>query len=386
MTKIKLSAKLFLIVMFSVLFTFLSFSFLNESNIKQAFLANVVNPTNLSDSSKKEEITTQESPIIFPAIIKSVYVTGWSAGSKNYINYLNNLFKTTQINAVVIDIKDSSGVISYNTKIDNIDSLLNNLHKQGIYVIGRISVFEDSVLAKNRPDLAIYNKAETKDLANPVLWSNNNGSFWMDPASEEVWDYNIEIARDALNRGFDEINFDYTRFPTDGQLDNMGFPKWDQKVLKNIVIKNFFKKIRTSLPDAKLSVDFFGLTTISRGDIGIGQILEDSFDYFDYVCPMLYPSHFASGFMGFENPAEHPYEVIKRSMESAILRRKNYVSLDGGKLAKIRPWIQDFNMGAIYDANMIKEEIRGIFEPMGSDFVGYMLWSPTNIYTRLDPE
>src|SRR3989338_1852277 len=337
-----------------------------------------------------------------PSIVKAVYVTGWSAGNKNYLNYLNQLFKTTQINAVVVDVKDYSGIVSYKSnapkvreyktyqaQIPDINALVKSLHDQNIYVIGRIAVFEDPALAKARKDLAVYDKAQTTDILNPVLWQDNNHLSWVDPASKEVWDYNISIAKDALMHGFDEINFDYIRFPSDGKTENMGFPIWDAKQERHLVIKEFFQKLRESLPDEKISADIFGQTTINTDDMGIGQILEDAFEYFDYICPMVYPSHYVSGFIGYNNPSQYPYEVIKYSIDSAVKRRVAYdklINKDAGelpkKMAQIRPWLQDFNMGADYTADMVKQEIKALEDSIKKEYVGYLMWNPSNIYTK----
>jgi hypothetical protein len=270
-----------------------------------------------------------------PNIIKAVYITGWSAGSKKYLAYLDALFKATQTNAVVVDIKDYSGMVSYATgaqkakeykayyaQIADINALINHLHAQNIYVIGRVVVFEDPVLARNRPDLAIYDKLKTKEVTKPIVWENNDSLAWVDPASQEVWDYNIAIAQDAASHGFDEINFDYVRFPTDGNEDAMGFPVWNQKTPKNFIIKDFFAKVRSSLPDTKISVDIFGQVTTNTDDLGIGQVFENSLRYFDYVCPMVYPSHYITGFLGYKNPADHPYEIIKYALDTALARQK----------------------------------------------------------------
>lgn len=382
-----------LTIFLAVTLTFAVFYFFANKNLLNQNLLADVSGTVLAPNS----VQKLENP---PIVFQSVYMTGWSAGSKKYQDYLKDIFATTPVNTVVIDVKDASGVVSYRTQapmakaykaywpeIRNLDALIEDLHKQGIYVIGRIAVFEDGELARSRPDLAVYNKAETYGTTQPVLWGNKNGLAWVDPASEEVWQYNIEIARDALNHGFDEINFDYVRFPTDGNLKNMGFPKWDKKTPRSIVIKNFFKKVRQSLPDATLSVDLFGLSAVNSDDLGIGQIIENAFDYFDYVCPMLYPSHFASGFLGFQNPADHPYEVVKYSTEYAMLKKSYYqnaVSFMGpvGKMAKIRPWIQDFNLGAVYDASMVRQQINAVSEATKNEYVGFMLWSPSNFYTK----
>ena len=304
-----------------------------------------------------------------PEIIKAVYVTGYSAGAKSYLNYLSRLFEGTEINAVVVDIKGSDGRI----EIYDTDSLVRFLHNQNIYVIGRIAVFEDPVFSKARSDLAIYDKTNPKN-----LWKDNNGLAWMDPASKDVWDYNISLAKDAFkNHGFDEINFDYVRFPTDGKTANMGFPVWDGIAGKAEVINKFFGYLRTSLPGEKISVDLFGLTTINTDDMGIGQIIENAFENFDYICPMVYPSHYANWFIGFANPAEHPYEIIKYSMDSALARLKITASK-----AKLRPWLQDFDMGADYTADMIKQEIKATQDSLGTDFNGFLLWNPSNIYTQ----
>jgi len=359
-----------------------------------------------------------------PEVVKAVYVTGYSAGSKRYLDYLTNLFKTTEINSVVVDIKGSSGSVSYasgagdvkkynlyNGAVKDIDSLIRFFHDQNIYVIGRIAVFEDPVYAKVRPELAIYNKADTTDLAKPVLWQDNNKLAWMDPASKDVWDYDISLAKDAFYHGFDEVNFDYVRFPSDGKTGNMGFPVWNEKTLKANVIKDFFGYVRSQLENEKISVDLFGQTTTNTDDMGIGQIIENAFENFDYISPMVYPSHYINGFMGFANPADHPYEIIKYEMGTALEREQAFSSpkqsppVEGAKiaapsqdapqilaapapapiivpLAKFRPWLQDFRMGADYTAPMIEQEIQATQDSLGSSFSGFMLWNPSNIYTE----
>jgi len=156
-----------------------------------------------------------------PKIIKAVYITGYSAGTKNYINYLSDFLNGTEINSVVVDIKGSDGYVTYNSAlpdvqkyrltdyaISNIDALVKFFHDKNIYVIGRIAVFEDPVYAKVHPEWAVYNKSETTDLSQPILWQDKSKLAWMDPASKDVWDYDISLAKDALNNhGFDEINY-----------------------------------------------------------------------------------------------------------------------------------------------------------------------------------
>jgi len=327
---------------------------------------------------------------------KAIYITGWSAGNNSYLNYLSNFFETTQINSVVIDIKDSSGYVFYNANVDevqkyklynysikNIDSLVKFFHDKGIYAIARIVVFEDPMLAKNRPELAIYNTEKSSAASGTALWQDNKGLSWMDPASQDVWDYNVALAKDAISHGFDEINFDYVRFPSDGDTSIMGFPVWDKKTTKAGVIKNFFAYLRSQLPNAKLSVDLFGLTTVNKDDLGVGQVLENALPYFNYVCPMAYPSHYATGFLGFENPADYPYWVVKYSMLSGELKRQILIEsgADENSLAKLRPWLQDFDLGAIYTSDMVRSEILAVEESLLDGYNGFMLWNPSNYYT-----
>ena len=309
-----------------------------------------------------------------PGIIQAVYLTTNSAGSVGMIEYVIDLARTTQINAVVLDIKDFSGKVAYH------DFALKRFHEEGIYVIGRLTVFQDPILANSNPELAVHNASflsvlqEISADAKPSLatvWRDNKGLAWVDPASKEVWKYNVGIAKNALEKGYEERNFDYIRFPSDGSLRDMMFLSWDEETPKRETISSFFAYLRKELPGAIISADLFGLSTIKRDGIGIGQVIEDAFEHFDYVSPMVYPSHYAKGFLGHENPAEHPYEVIKYSLDSARARG----------ITNLRPWLQDFDLGADYGVEEVRAEIQAVKDALGEDYVGYMIWAPTNIYT-----
>jgi hypothetical protein len=354
-----------------------------------------------------------------PEIVKAVYFTGWSAGIKRRVDYLVDLHKTTAINAVVIDIKDYSGNVAYAARatearqygalrlmIRDIDALVNRLHREGIYVIARITVFQDPVLAEARPDLAVHRVSKLPKMPNgqpgPLtaasLWRDRKGLAWIDPASRQAWEYVLAIGRDALGHGADELNFDYVRFPSDGDLNDMYFPNWDGKTPKHEVIRQFFGYLRENLEGARISADLFGLATVNDDDLGIGQVIEDAYGTFDYVCPMVYPSHYAHKFLGFPQPAEHPYEVVNYSMKEARSRLEDFsrpkpapvvgqgapAAPGRGEIqaARLRPWIQDFNLGAKYDAPMVKAEIKAIEDALGDRFAGYMVWAPSNVYTR----
>jgi len=300
-----------------------------------------------------------------------------------------DLARTTELNAVVIDIKDFSGEVAYETdvsevkeygaerlKIRNIEALIKRLHEANIYVIARVTVFQDPILARARPDLAV------QSIAQEGIWADHKGLGWVDPASEEAWNYTVAIARDAASRGFDEINFDYVRFPSDGNLQDMRFPVWDEQTLQRAVIREFFSYLRERLDDVVISVDLFGLTTSSRDDLGIGQVIEDALEYFDYVYPMVYPSHYAMGYRGYRKPAEYPYEVVHFSMATAQTRLDALKLANSGReFAKLRPWLQDFDLGARYDPLMVQSQVQAAKDALLEEYSGFLLWAPTNWYT-----
>ncbi|MGE5568902.1 MAG: putative glycoside hydrolase [Rhodospirillales bacterium] len=331
-----------------------------------------------------------------PEIVKGVYFTSWSAGLGSRINYLLKLRNTTGLNTVVIDIKDYSGYVAYRADVPeaqrcgalrpvirDIDGLVDRLHREGIYVIARLTVFQDPVYAAARPELAVHRKSllggEPKPpLTRETLWLDHKGLAWIDPAARGAWDYIAAIAAEAASHGFDELNFDYVRFPSDGDLKDMHFPAWDGKTPKREVLRAFFADLRKKLPGIPISADLFGLSTVNSDDLGIGQIIEDGYTGFDYVCPMVYPSHYAKKFLGFANPAEHPYEVVSYSMQRAV-DRLEALNLPGK--VKLRPWLQDFSLGAKYDPAMVKAQIQAVRDALGDRYAGYLLWSSSNRYT-----
>lgn len=322
-----------------------------------------------------------------PNVIRAIYATNWSAGTPSRFNYLIDLIDSTELNAIVIDIKDYSGYIGYETKvadvknydaeeirITDIDSLVRRLHAKNIYVIARVTIFQDPRLALARPDLAVQSSSTGR------VWQDRKGLAWMDPASKIVWDYNLAVVRDILNHGFDEVNFDYIRFPSDGDMADAVFPFWDKVTPMADVIKGFFRYLRQELVGVRISADVFGQVTVDYKDLGIGQILENAYEYFDYVAPMVYPSHYVNGFIGLANPAEYPYEVVKYSMDSAFLRLANTTST-----SKLRPWLQVFDLGATYSPEMVRKEIQAVYDAASSTpglLNGFMLWNPSNIYNR----
>jgi hypothetical protein len=319
-----------------------------------------------------------------PVPLKAVYISSWVAGSKARRERVVNMIDTTEINAVVIDVKDSTGHISFSVtdprlqkeltaqkRITDVREFIAELHKKNIYVIARIAVFQDPVFVIHHPELALKMKSDTTK-----LWKDSKKIAWLDAGSKEVWDYVLAIAHEAYTVGFDEANFDYIRYPSDGDLKNIYYPLSHDKIRAEVV-NSFFQYVQENLEDKdmKTSADIFGLTTTEKGDLGIGQVLENALAHFDYVAPMVYPSHFAHGTYNIKDPATHPYEIVKTSMGKAVARAiKNNINHK-----KLRPWLQDFDLGATYTSEMVRAQISATYD-VGLD--SWMLWDPANNYTK----
>lgn len=329
------------------------------------------------------EIPKVAAHINTPLQVKAIYMTNWVAGEKLLRNPLVKIADETEINSIVIDIKDYTGRIAfevsdpllkefgaYERRIADLGGFIEELHSKNIYVIGRISVFQDHYLVGKRPELAVQRKSDGK------VWKDFKGISWLDPGSRDVWKYVVALAKESYSVGFDELNFDYIRFPSDGNMKDISYP-WSNGKQKVEVIKEFFAYLRENLGDigAPLSVDLFGMTTTSADDMNIGQNLENALKYFDFVSPMVYPSHYPKGFNNYPNPATKPYEVVNFAMSSAVERARKATTTP----LKLRPWLQDFNLGATYDAPMVRAQIQATYDT-GLD--SWMLWNASNRYTR----
>jgi hypothetical protein len=317
-----------------------------------------------------------------PKAVKAIYMTSYVAGDKKWRESLIKTIETTELNSIIIDIKDYTGQIAFpvsdrltnlktlatvDNRIPDLQAFLADLHKRGIYTIARIATFQDPALVKKRPDLAVK-----QNIDRTKVWADRKGQTWVDAGASEAWDYFIAIGVEAYSIGFDEVNYDYIRFPSDGDMKNIYFPFSEGKK-KADVMKSFFTYLDEKLSPVHVvtSADLFGMTTTNSDDLNIGQVLEPALEHFDYVAPMVYPSHYPTNFMGFKNPAEKPYEVIKYSMDKAVAR----ASTSPGQL---RPWLQDFSLGAIYDAAKVKAQIQAVYD---SGLTSWMLWNASNKYT-----
>lgn len=327
-----------------------------------------------------------------PDPVKAIYMTSWVAGTPSLRNNLVKLIDETEINSIVIDIKDYSGRVVFSLadnpelkafgseeiRVADMRDFIESLHKKGIYVIGRVAVFQDAYFVKHRPDLAVKNSAGTD------VWKDRKGISWVDVGSREYWDYIIQIAEASHKIGFDEINFDYIRFPSDGNMQDISFPQ-SSTTPKAIALKGFFQYLHEHLEGSglKTSADLFGMTTTAQDDMGIGQLLENALLYFDYVMPMVYPSHYPATFMGYANPAKYPYEVIQYAMKSAVDRSVALASTTGQSQIeyknKLRPWLQDFDLGADYGPAEVRAQIKATNDV---GLTSWALWSASNKYTK----
>jgi hypothetical protein len=337
-----------------------------------------------------------------PTPVRAVYLSSWVASSPKPFQHVMDLVDSTEVNAVVLDIKDATGKVSFlvddpiikdtnspENRIKNINEFINALHAKNIYVIGRISTFQDPYLTKVKPELALTKKSDG------TVWKDRKGLAFLDPANKAVWDYNVALANASYNLGFDEINFDYIRYPSDGDIKNINYKlvtKEDGTMTTRAEnIESFMKFINEQLhlknPQIKTSADLFGLVTTETTDMGIGQVLEKALPYFDYIGPMVYPSHYGKGEYGYATPATHPYDVVLKAMAGAKKKidamHADVTISDTVKAhvqySQIRPWLQDFEIGGVpYTADMIKLEMKAVYD---SGLDSWMMWDPTNKYT-----
>ena len=342
-----------------------------------------------------------------PEPLKAIYMTSCVAGTPSFRAELTRLIEETELNSVVIDIKDYSGYLSFIPKdkallefvsprcvAPDMKEFIETLHDKDIYVIGRITVFQDPVLTKRRPELAVKKKSDGS------VWKDYKGLSFTDPGAEEVWKHHVAIAKEAYAIGFDELNFDYIRFPSDGPMQDIAFP-WSENRDKSEALEDFFSYLSGALKPVGvvISADLFGMTTTNTDDLNIGQVLEKAAPHFDFVSPMVYPSHYPPRFNGYDNPNKYPYEVVKLSMDSAVKRflaTSTLVALlDAEPIStsttpwlypkqswdslKLRPWLQDFDYGGTYDVKEVRAQIQAVYD---TGLTSWMLWSSSNRYTR----
>ena len=338
-------------------------------------------------SVQKTQATTTE-PVVFvathiktPQAVKGIYMTACVAGTPSWRSSLEKLISTTELNSVVIDIKDYSGTVSIidselqtgtttGCRVKDMRDFLAELHKNNIYVIGRITVFQDPHYTKLHPELAVKSKSTGG------VWKDRKGLAFIDVGAKPYWDYIVKIAKASYALGFDELNFDYVRYPSDGDMRDTNFTWTVGTSTKSDMLEGFFSYLHNQLRDTgvKTSADLFGMTTTAKDDLGIGQDLVRALKYFDFIDPMVYPSHYPPTWSGFKNPAEHPYEVIKIAMQGGVDKANKASSTP----EKLRPWLQDFDLGATYNAPEVRAQIKATNEV---GLTSWLMWDAGNKYS-----
>lgn len=332
------------------------------------------------NQSGQEEVVKLNWPR--PKEIKGIYATGWMAGSVKWFPRLVQFVNETETNAIVIDVKDDTGTLSYHSQVEMVKrihasenkisdpkAMIQTLRENHIFPIARIVVFKDPFLAKKNPEWAV------KDI-NGGLWYDRKGLNWVDPYNQELWDYIVDIAKEAIAIGFQEIQFDYVRFTSDGNIKRCVYP-FNNGESREDVIKDFLKYARAKLQPYQIpvSADIFGLTTSVTDDQGIGQQFEKIINNVDIVSPMVYPSHYAFGTFGLKNPNEHPYETVLRGVSDA----KKRIDEAGNTSTILRPWLQDFSLGYRYDRNEIQAQIKAVEDAGVKEWI---FWNPSCRYDK----
>jgi len=332
---------------------------------------------------KQQSVSPETATVLLePFKIKALYVSFWAVRSEKYMQRILELAKTTEINTVIIDIKNEYGNLSYKTNvklakdigahsrrtISDIDLFIKRLKEHDLYVIGRIVVFKDDRLASKRDEFAL------KEL-NGNVWRNKEKLAWVDPFEPSVHEYVAEIAADAASHGFDEINFDYVRFPIKSDLN---FRKKLNQENRIEAITSFLMTANKALAPYNIftSADTYGYVCWNNNDTRIGHTIKSLSEQVDYIAPMLYPSGFAPGILGFKDPTDHPYEIINASINEALKKADIPAS-------RFRPWLQSFKDYSFdrkfFRSKEVSLQIKGAEHASCS---GWMLWNPSSRFSQ----
>lgn len=328
--------------------------------------------------------------------VRGIYISGPMAGSTELFQNILDSAAGTEINTVVIDFKDDQGRITCPVDspvaseigacrpyVQDMKGLIASLKERGLYVIARVVAFRDPWLAEKKPEWSLH-------LADGSLYRDRQGMAWVDPYRKEVWDYLVEVGTEAKEAGFDEVQFDYIRFSTEGTMRDVVF---DEVVTggrsKTDVITEFVKYAYENLASQGLfvSADVFG--TIIGSDIdaqAVGQVYTEMAKHLDYICPMIYPSHYGPGNFGLEHPDTMPYETVLEALKKSQTVMDQAAEADGhvSSQAIVRPWLQDFTASYLGEGNYIpygyNEVQRQIQAVKDAGYDEWMLWSAANRY------
>lgn len=360
-------------------------------------------PTPLPTTAAVTATTAPPTPSPVPRTsveAKGIYISGIAAGRSSVLNELVEMINATELNAAVIDVKDDKGKVSYYSNVPyasfsnatepfvkDMETVVNNLNNANIYTIGRIVCFKDNTVCENKPELSVKDK-------NGNVWRDGAGFTWLNPYNKESWEYLIDLAREAVQLGFKEIQFDYVRFPSEGAIDNIDYGE-NSEMPKSEIVAQFLREAKSKLEPlgAFVSADVFGVVALNSGDSeGIGQDWTMMGKETDYLSPMVYPSHYANKSQNgqgqningniIEAPDYYPYDVVYNTL---LVAKKNLADA-GVENVKIRPYLQDFTANWLargyykqYTANDVKMQIRAVKEAGINEWI---LWNSTCVYSK----
>jgi hypothetical protein len=395
------SAIIILVLAFLILPTFLpaTFSFDLSSDMATSTLK-------LSTTTEPIIVKKVATHIKTPEPVKAIYMTACVAGTPSFRAKLLKLANETEINSIMIDVKDYTGTVAFDIdhpsfkdnagtgcKVKDMVDFVETLHQNNIYVIARITAFQDPYITKLHPEWAVKKNSDKN-----IVWKDRKGISFADAGNKEMWKYLVDLGIESYAAGFDEINYDYIRFPSDGDMKDIYFPASDVilkanvaapaigtstpavKSGKSIVMRSFFEYLHENFGPASIpiSADLFGMTATNYDDLNIGQVLEDAAPNFDFIAPMVYPSHYPVGFMGYKSVAEvnaHAYDIVNYSMAIAAKR----LSAIGESPLKLRPWLQDNDYPVPYTPAMVRAQIQATYD---AGLTSWMLWDAGNTYTQ----
>lgn len=311
-----------------------------------------------------------------PKHVRGIHLSAAAAGSVEFRKRFDKLLSRDKLNTIVIAVKEYDGIIylpnveiakKYNIDVRPIPKLkeyLNELKQKEIYTIARIVVFKDNQMARKHPHLAV----KTPDGS---IWEDYKGNCWTDPYNKEVWQYNIEIAKSAAELGFEEIQFDYIRFPSDGNTKLCRYSQKHSSLTATAALVGFLTLAKQELGTIPVSIDVFGLTPSVSHDMGIGQRFIQMAKVVDFISPMAYPSHYRKGEYGIPDPNREPYRTVFRTVSDAK-------KLLGEEVYKLRPYLQDFSLGYKYGPEEVKAQIKACYD---NGIFDWLLWDPKCKYT-----
>ena len=329
-----------------------------------------------------------------PVKVKGIYLASKPLGNESFMSTFWDNMDDTELNAVVIDIKDDYGRITYDMQnvpmvdelgavsadIDDLPALMEQFKEHGIYTIARIVSMRDPYIGEVKPEWCLTNPDGT-------IYKDNSGYTWINPYKTEYWDYLVSIAKQCAKDGFDEIQFDYIRFCTDRGANDCVFDEEETRGRDKIsiiteAVQYLYDNIREE--DVYISCDVFGTIIGSSIDArSVGQDYAQLASIVDYMCPMIYPSHYAAGNFGLDMPDKHPYESISGALKNSRSVRQRSAS-DSGRQAGVRPWLQAFTASWLgsgnyieYDAEAVRQQIQAVYD---AGYDEWILWSASVSY------